>query len=296
MAGLLQTSPAGLAEQVEKLKGEVERLQKAQAEAQKGGLEAEMEKLVKDATAAPGGRWVVAEVRSEADTNAVREAADRLRGQLGRGAAVLALQGGGKLTFLAAVTDDLVKEKKLSAADLVKQVAQVTGGSGGGKPHLALAGGKDAAKLEAALEEARRLLARRWRSDGGLRERGSAMKALVLAGGRGTRLRPITHTAAKQLVPVANKPVLFYGLEALRDAGIREVGIVVSDPREMLQPDSRTGERTTVMVNSQAEIRHAVGDGSALRPGGHLHRAGGAARAGARGQDLRGLHAAASPS
>jgi glucose-1-phosphate thymidylyltransferase len=90
------------------------------------------------------------------------------------------------------------------------------------------------------------------------------MKALVLAGGRGTRLRPITHTAAKQLVPVANKPVLFYGLEALRDAGVRDVGIVVSDPREMLQPDRRTGERTTVMVNSQAEIRHAVGDGSAF--------------------------------
>ena len=88
------------------------------------------------------------------------------------------------------------------------------------------------------------------------------MKALVLAGGRGTRLRPITHTAAKQLVPVANKPVLFYGLESLRDAGIRKVGIVVSDPREMLQPDARTGERTTVMVNSQAEIRAAVGDGS----------------------------------
>ncbi len=88
------------------------------------------------------------------------------------------------------------------------------------------------------------------------------MKALVLAGGRGTRLRPITHTAAKQLVPVANKPVLFYGLESLRDAGIRQVGIVVSDPREMLQPDARTGERTTVMVNSQAEIRAAVGDGS----------------------------------
>ncbi len=90
------------------------------------------------------------------------------------------------------------------------------------------------------------------------------MKALVLAGGRGTRLRPITHTSAKQLVPVANKPVLFYGLEAIRDAGIREVGIVVSDPREMLQPDLRTGERTTVMVNSQAEIRAAVGDGSAF--------------------------------
>ena len=88
------------------------------------------------------------------------------------------------------------------------------------------------------------------------------MKALVLAGGRGTRLRPITHTSAKQLVPVANKPVLFYGLEAIRDAGIREVGIVVSDPREMLVKDHRTGEQVTVMVNSQAEIRAAVGDGS----------------------------------
>jgi glucose-1-phosphate thymidylyltransferase len=90
------------------------------------------------------------------------------------------------------------------------------------------------------------------------------MKALVLAGGRGTRLRPITHTSAKQLVPVANKPVLFYGLESIRAAGITKVGIVVSDPREMLAPDARTGQSTTVMVNSQAEIRAAVGDGSAF--------------------------------
>jgi glucose-1-phosphate thymidylyltransferase len=55
------------------------------------------------------------------------------------------------------------------------------------------------------------------------------MKALVLAGGSGSRLRPITHTSAKQLLPVANKPVLFYGLEALRDAGITDVGIVVGE-------------------------------------------------------------------
>lgn len=70
------------------------------------------------------------------------------------------------------------------------------------------------------------------------------MKALVLSGGAGTRLRPITHTSAKQLVPVANKPVLFYGLEAIADAGITEVGIIVGD--------------------TAAEIREAVGDGSAL--------------------------------
>ena len=70
------------------------------------------------------------------------------------------------------------------------------------------------------------------------------MKALVLAGGSGSRLRPITHTSAKQLVPVANKPILFYGLEQIREAGITDVGIIVGD--------------------TAAEIEAAVGDGSTL--------------------------------
>jgi len=78
---------------------------------------------------------------------------------LKRGAALLAIRSGGKLAFLAAVTDDLVAEKKLRADELVRAVAKVAGGSGGGKPHLALAGAKDPAKLDEALTEARRLLA-----------------------------------------------------------------------------------------------------------------------------------------
>src|SRR5712691_3325294 len=67
------------------------------------------------------------------------------------------------------------------------------------------------------------------------------MKALVLAGGSGPRLRPITHTSAKQLLPVANKPVLFYGLEALRDAGITEVGMVVGDTAPTIKAAVGTG-------------------------------------------------------
>ncbi len=158
-AVMFQVRPEAVPEQIEKMRGELERLRKVQAEAQRGGLAAEMARIAAGAIAAPGGRWVVAEIEAAAEMDAVRDAADGLRGALKRGGAVLVVRAGEKLTFVAAVTDDLVAEKKLRADELVRNVARVTGGSGGGKPHLALAGGKDATKLVEALAEARRLLA-----------------------------------------------------------------------------------------------------------------------------------------
>lgn len=157
-AHALQTSPEQVPAQIDKLKAEIVALKKSIAESAKQGLEGEFAQLAQSAVAGAHGRWIVAELASGADANAARDAADRLRSTLGSGAALLAIAGDGKLTFLAAVTDDLVAAKRLRADELVRAVAKVTGGSGGGKPHLALAGGKDAGKLADALAEARRLL------------------------------------------------------------------------------------------------------------------------------------------
>ena len=112
----------------------------------------EIDKLVQDARQVDGFKLVCSKIESP-DVDFLKQHGDMLRDALKSGVGVLGAEINGKVNFLCVVTDDLIKSKKLSAGNLVKQIAAIAGGSGGGRPHLALAGAKNPEQLDSALDQ-----------------------------------------------------------------------------------------------------------------------------------------------
>lgn len=112
----------------------------------------EIAALAREARDVDGIKVVTARVMAS-DVDDLRSMSDTLRQQLRSGVGVLAAVFNGKISFACTVTDDLIKQRQLNAGDIVKRVAAIAGGSGGGRPHLALAGGRDASKIDEALNK-----------------------------------------------------------------------------------------------------------------------------------------------
>jgi len=84
------------------------------------------------------------------------------------------------------------------------------------------------------------------------------LKSIILCAGKGTRLRPLTHTSAKHLIPIANKPALFYGIEAIRDCGIKDIGIIIGETGEDIKNGLKDGSKWGVNI-SYIEQKEALG-------------------------------------
>ncbi len=112
----------------------------------------EIDKLVQNAKQIDGFKLVSSKIESP-DVDSLKQHGDQLRDALKSGVGVLGSEINGKVNFLCVVTDDLIKNKKLNAGNLVKKIAAIAGGSGGGRPHLALAGAKNPDQLDNALDQ-----------------------------------------------------------------------------------------------------------------------------------------------
>ncbi len=154
-AALLRAGPFEVSQKVEGLQRRLKDLEKQLEEAQARVAAARSGDLAAQAREVNGVK--VLAVRAEGDGKALRELADKLRDRLGRGVVALASEQEGKAVLLVAVTRDLTGLVK--AGDLVKEAAKVLGGSGGGKPDIAQAGGPDARAIDRALERVRDLVA-----------------------------------------------------------------------------------------------------------------------------------------
>ncbi len=148
----LNAAPEELADKIESLLGRNRQLERSLDELRRRVAALEASNNLNEAREVQGVKVVTQRTQAE-DVPSLRAMADGLRESLGSGVGVLGADIGGKVSFIAVVTDDLIKGRGLKAGDIVRGVAQLAGGSGGGKPHLAQAGGRDPGKLDEALEQ-----------------------------------------------------------------------------------------------------------------------------------------------
>jgi len=87
------------------------------------------------------------------------------------------------------------------------------------------------------------------------------LKSIILCAGKGTRLRPLTHTSAKHLIPIANKQVLFYAIETIRDCGIKDIGVIIGETGEDIRNELKEGNKWGVHI-SYIEQKEDPGIGS----------------------------------
>ncbi len=154
----LQATPDDLPVRLQGLLDENQKLKKEVAQLRKGGARDDLVEILGAAQTHPAGRLIVAEIVVES-TEGIRETGDRLREKLGTGIGLLAVRCAEKTTLLAVVTDDLVKAGKARADAVVRDAAQLAGGTGGGRPQLAMAGVADQSKVPEVLAAMRERLA-----------------------------------------------------------------------------------------------------------------------------------------
>jgi len=153
LADEVRSSPHELEGRVRELLDAIGSLRKEVARSRREAAGSSVDSLISAATEDEGIKLAIGRVDAH-DLDAMRALADELRTRLGSGAGVIAAEIEGSVTLLAVVTDDLVAAKRLRAGDVVREVAAIMGGRGGGRPHLAQAGGGDVSRLDAALEAA----------------------------------------------------------------------------------------------------------------------------------------------
>ena len=154
---LLNVQDNQLVDKVQNLLEDKKKLEKELAKTTASKLSSDIEGILAHAGTINGVPTLIYNTK-DLQTDQLKEFSDRIREKAGSIIALLISQNDGKLNFVCMITDDLVKSKKLHAGNIVREVAQVTGGSGGGRPNLATAGGKDISKVNAAIDKFKTLI------------------------------------------------------------------------------------------------------------------------------------------